>query len=79
MGVSEQTQPAFAIKVITPHATNPLDPRPRSIYVETDGTMAIENEDGSTETGITVVAGTTIPLQAYKVTAATATLYSLYY
>lgn len=74
---SEQTQPAFRMEEITAGA-GVLSPRPRSLYISVAGTMTITNEDTSTA-AITVVAGTTIPIQAYKITAATATVFGLYY
>lgn len=44
-----------------------LDPKPRRIYVSVGGTMEITNEDGTTAT-LTVVAGTQLDIQPYKIT-----------
>jgi len=67
---------ATSIALITA-SSSVLNPRPRSIYVSVAGTIAMENDDGTTAT-ITGVAGVTIPLQIYKVTGGTATVYGLY-
>jgi hypothetical protein len=45
-----------------------LLPRPRRIYVSTAGTMEITNEDATTAT-LTLVAGTQLDIQPYKITA----------
>lgn len=45
-----------------------LSPRPRRLYVSTAGTMEITNRDGTTAT-LTLVAGTTLDIQPYKITA----------
>lgn len=70
--------PAKYARLITPGA-EALDPRPNAIYVSVSGTMTIANDDsGSTTAVLTVVAGSTIALQPWKITAATATLHGLF-
>lgn len=64
---THSTHPAEKSLAIAASA-NILDPRPVAIYVNTSGTMAIENADGTTDT-LTIVAGSTIPFQANKITA----------
>ncbi|MEO2046469.1 MAG: hypothetical protein ABGX16_07835 [Pirellulales bacterium] len=72
------TKPALFLTKITASA-NEQDPRPRSIYVGVGGTIDIENQDGTTEAAVPVVAGTTIPCQFAKITAISgATIYSLH-
>ena len=75
---SSRTDPGDALKKITASASE-LDPRPRAIYVAVGGTIDIENSDATTEAGVTVVAGTTLTCQFFKITAiAGATIYGLY-
>jgi len=66
--LTSYTHPAGKLKKITASAS-PQDPRPRALYIDTAGTMDIENEDATTEAGINLVAGTVVPFQAYKITA----------
>ncbi len=56
-----------------------LNPRPRGLYIGVSGTMDVENEDGTTQAGIEVVAGATMPYQPVKITAiTTAQIYAYY-
>ena len=74
---SENTFPASSLKTITAGPSE-LIPRPRALYIDTDGTMDIVNGDGTVETGIHIVAGTTISVQIVKLTATTGVVMGYY-
>jgi len=75
---SPKTNPAYTMKKITPSA-DPLNPRPRSIYVAVSGKMSIGNGDGSVEDDIDIVAGSEIHCQFDKIISLTdAVVYGLY-
>jgi hypothetical protein len=74
---STKTTAALDLKLITPGASV-LDPQPRSLYFASDGTVSVTNNDDTTTATIPVFAGTTMPLQPKKVTAASATVYGYY-
>ncbi len=59
---------------IVPHATQPLDPRPRVIYAATAGTVTIRDAAG-TALAYAMAAGEILPFSAYGITESTATLY----
>lgn len=73
----ERLAPAQRIALISAGASV-LNPRPRGLYISADGNISVGNEDGDTVSTIPVFAGTTIPLQPYKLTAGTG-IYGLYY
>jgi hypothetical protein len=63
---------------ITP-GSSALSPRPRALYIGTAGTIDIANKDGTTISGLPVVAGTVIPCSFYKITAASsAVIHGIY-
>jgi len=66
---SYRTHPASKVARITASA-NPLDPRPRSLYIGVGGSIVIVNEDATTDT-ITVFAGQELHIQPYKITTIT--------
>lgn len=73
---SEQAAPAQRHYTITPGSSD-LNPRPRALYVNGDGNATISDGTTSIEyTGLT--AGMVLPIEAVKVTAATATLVAWY-
>jgi len=75
---SPKVNPAYAMKKITP-GPDPLNPRPRSIYVAVTGKMTIGNSDGSEEVDIDILAGSEIHCQFDKIISLTdAVVYGLY-
>lgn len=62
--------PATKHYVVTPGAAV-LDPLPRVLYANSDGTMTVEDEDG-TSVVYNVGTGSMIPFRGTKITAATA-------
>ncbi len=69
-GVSQRTGPVAHLRTITPGASV-LSPRPRDVYIDTTGTIAIENQDGTTIAALNVVRGDRLGWSPYKITAAT--------
>lgn len=75
--ISHKVHPAPFIRAITP-GSGVLDPMPRGLYVGTGGTITVDNGDGTTAE-VPVVAGTMLPVQPTKITAATdAVVFGLY-
>jgi len=73
---AERTAPALRHYTITPGADD-LSPRPRALYVNAAGNATIT--DGTTSvTYSDLTVGTVLPIEAKKVTAATATLVAWY-
>ena len=74
---SQHTAPALHMKKLTAAV---CDPRPRAIYCGVAGSFDMNNSDGSAEATVVVVAGSTIPLQVYEVTAinGATVIYGLY-
>jgi hypothetical protein len=77
MGAAEIVTPAQEFKLITPSATA-FATVTRAVYVAVAGTVDWIDEAGNTSTGVTVVAGSVIPVRLTKVTAASsAVLYAM--
>jgi hypothetical protein len=70
--------PAHKILLITP-GSSALSPIPRGLYFSTEGTVSITNPDDTTVSTMAVPAGLVLPIQPKKITAATATVYGMYY
>ncbi|BBO32504.1 spike base protein, RCAP_Rcc01079 family [Lacipirellula parvula] len=65
------------VRQIVP-SDEPLPDSLEFIYVGTVGEVSILNSDGTGVTGMPVVAGTQLDLKAFKVTAATASLFGVF-
>ena len=63
---TKQTFPAPKVLAISASASA-LDPRPYSLLITGDGTLAVENRDGTT-VSIAVLAGQELHFQPYKIT-----------
>lgn len=75
---SRSIHPTGNLKQISA-SSNDLSPRPRALYIGVTGTMDVTNEDGTTESAVEVIAGSTIPYQPKKITAISdAAIYALY-
>lgn len=68
---SKELQPGSKILLLAASATVPLDPRPRYLWITVDGTISIENDDGTSVTDMIVKAGQRLDLQPYLLTAQT--------
>lgn len=64
-------------ELITPSA-NALPDGLRCLYIASDGTISITNQDDSTEATVPVFGGTTLCIIPQKITAATAIVYGIY-
>lgn len=62
--------PGAAMRAITASA-NVLDPRPKSLYIDTTGTIVITNEDGTTSGTMNVYAGSELHVSPWKITTIT--------
>lgn len=69
--------PARNMFLITPHATNEVNPVPKAIRANTAGTIALRAVGSAADVSITVAAGEVIPVRALfvRVTGTTATLH----
>ena len=56
---------------VTPHATNKLARKSRSLYIGGGGGVDVVNDAGVTVTFLAVPAGATIPVQTWRVLATT--------
>jgi hypothetical protein len=63
-------------QLIVPSDTQPVAPRPRALFCQADGTVAIEDRNG-TVLSYSLVAGQVLPFRAVRVraTGTTATVY----
>jgi hypothetical protein len=68
--------PAESHQAIVPSDSTPVDPRPRALYVQTAGDLALEDRSGTVLT-YAVQAGQVLPFRASRVraTGTTATVY----
>jgi hypothetical protein len=78
MSFSYDVHNAPNIKAITPSGSD-LSPTPVALYFGTDGTVAVMNQDGTTQADIPVFAGGHLHCQPKRVTAATATVYGYFH
>jgi hypothetical protein len=62
--------PAREMFLITPHATNAVDPLPKAIRANTAGTLALRAVGSTADVSINVVAGEVIDVRAEFVRAA---------
>lgn len=68
--------PAREFFLITPSA-DILDPAPKALRADSVGTITFQAVDSATTVTVNVQAGEILPVQAIKVTAATATVHGL--
>ena len=68
--------PAREFFLITPSA-NILNPAPKALRADTAGTITFQAIDSSASVTVNVLEGEILPVQAIKVTAATATVHGL--
>lgn len=73
------SSPARKIFLITPHATNEIDPLPKAIRCNVAGTVAVRTIDSTADVSITMAAGEVLPIRAQyiRATGTTATLHGL--
>lgn len=75
----ELTSAARRMYLITPHATNEVDPLPKAIRADTAGTVALRSIDATADVTINMAAGEVLPVRAQFIRAAgtTATVHGL--
>lgn len=73
----EQLAPAGTHATITPGASV-LDPIPRELYVNGAGDATIVDVDGTSIQYTSLTVGMRLPIKAWKITAATATIVAWY-
>lgn len=56
--------PARTMFVISPHATNEIDPLPKAIRADSAGTITLQAVESTTDVTINVVAGEVVPVRA---------------
>lgn len=70
--------PARQMFVITPHATNEIDPLPKAIRANGAGNIVLRAVDSAADVTITVAAGEVVPVRAQYVRASGTTVSGLH-
>ncbi|WP_408585894.1 hypothetical protein [Novosphingobium sp.] len=70
--------PARQMFVITPHATNQVDPLPKAIRADGAGTITLQAADSVSDVTINVVAGEVVPVRARFVRASGTTVATIH-
>lgn len=61
--------PARRMFLITPHATNEIDPLPKAVRFDSDGDVVLRAVDSDTDVTLTVKAGETVAVRALHIRA----------
>ena len=75
----ELTSASRRMFLITPHASNEVNPLPKAIRCDVAGTVALRSIDATADVSITMSAGEVLPVRAQyiRVTGTTATLHGM--
>lgn len=78
-GSDSLSAPALKMFLITPHASNEVDPLPKAIRCDVPGTVTLRSASGNADVTITMAAGEQLAVRAKYVRAAgtTATIHGL--
>ena len=70
--------PARRMFAIVPHATAEIDPLPKAIRADSDGTVALRAADSDTDVTVTMAAGEILPVRARHIRAAGTTVTAIH-
>ena len=70
--------PARGMFAIAPHDTNEVDPLPKAIRADSDGTVTLRAADSTADVTVTMAAGEILPVRARHVRAAGTTVTTLH-
>ena len=72
------TAPARRMFAIAPHDTAEVDPLPKAIRADSDGTVALRAADSDTDVTVTMAAGEILPVRARHIRAAGTTVTAIH-